>query len=249
MKIGKISSFGTLKSQGKWYQGDALYPINRIYCVHSGKAEFSDGEKTYVFEKGKVYFVPESGGFAPVADKDELFVHSYADFALISPITCRHVIFADIKADASMRLAIDVFLHGCERKNMLKEDSSASASALYSMIESAVSYLFTRVAEANDVDFVSDSTVTHAIYIMNRKMNENLTVADLAREVYMSEDGFIRRFSRVMGTTPYAYLKRLRLTTAMSMINDGENIARAAVAVGYSDAASLLHAISMEKRK
>ena len=249
MKIGKISGFGTLASEGKWYSGDVLYPINRIYCVRSGRARFSDGKRTYVFEKGKVYFVPECEDFAPVAVEGEPFVHSYADFALISPIKCEHVIFAEIKDDESMRLAIEIFLHGCEKKNEVKETSSASASALYSVFESAVSYLVTRVAEDNKVDFVSDSTVTHAIYIMNRRMNENLTVADLAREVYMSEDGFIRKFSRVMGTTPYAYLKKLRIMTAISMINDGENIARVAEAVGYSDAASLLHAIAMEKRK
>ncbi len=249
MKIGKISSFGTLRSEGKWYPSDVLYPINRIYCVRSGQARFFDGKETYVFEKGKVYFVPECEDFAPVADKNELFVHSYADFALISPIKCEHVIFSDIKDDESMRLAIDVFLHGCEKKIEMKEPTSASASSLYSMFESAVSYLVTRVAEDNKVDFVSDSTVTHAIYIMNRRMNENLTVSDIAREVYMSEDGFIRKFSRLMGTTPYAYLKKLRLMTAMSMINDGENIACTAAAVGYSDAASLLHALAMENRK
>ena len=79
-------------------------------------------------------------------------------------------------------------------------------------------------------DFVFDETVTRALSIMNDRMNEDLTVSALAEEVYMSEDGFIRRFSRIMGATPYAYLKKLRLTTAAGMINDGESISTAALA-------------------
>ena len=244
MKIGKISSFGKLSSVGKWYTGEHLYPTNRIYFVHSGTARFGE----FVFEAGGVYFIPESPAFEPIAEGGEPFLHSYADFALISPIKYDKVIFMPSNIDREVSLALSAFILGCENKQNLKRERMPSEE-FYSFFTAALSLLVTRVAEYNGADFISDQTVVRALYIMNSRMHEEFTVSSLAEEVYMSEDGFIRRFSRIMGMTPYAYLKKLRLTTAEGMINDGESVLTAAHSVGYSDAASLLHAMAKEKRK
>ena len=243
MKIGKISSFGTLLADGKWYSQEYLYRTNRIYYVHSGKARYEN----FVFEAGRVYFIPESPAFDPVAEDGEPFVHSYADFSLIFPIKCNSVISTAADADEELGVALGVFLLGCKQKERLKHEEYKNG--FYTLFETAISLIVTKIAECNGADFVFDETVTRALSIMNDRMNEDLTVSALAEEVYMSEDGFIRRFSRIMGATPYAYLKKLRLTTAAGMINDGEPISTAALAVGYSDAASLIHAMSKEKQK
>ena len=74
-------------------------------------------------------------------------------------------------------------------------------------------------------------------------MNEKLTVNGLARDCYMNPDSFIRRFSRVVGVTPHAYLKNLRLCRARYLRESGMSLSQAANEVGYSDASALAHAM------
>ena len=249
MQIGKISSFGCLRSYGKWYNGDALYQINRLYYVHDGAACYSELGEERMLKAGSIYLVPATESFAPVAVGDEPFIHSYADFSLISPIMNDRSLTLQLDRSEEIDLAVRIFLLGCKRREELRGSHDIRSDGFVSLFENAVSYLVNRIADENAVEFVSDKVVTHAISIMNQRMGENITVRDIAEAVFMSEDGFIRRFSRIVGTTPYAYLKKLRLRTAESMLNGGEPIAAVAETVGYSDTSALLHAISMERKK
>lgn len=251
MKIGKISGFGTLTSYGKWYGADTLYKTNRLYYVHSGKATYIEGGELKIIEEGKIYFIPETDDFTPFASDETPFVHSYVDFTLISPIKCKEILSVPFceGVDDELMLAIRLILLACAKREELRSDRTSSRESFVKMFEEAVAYTVSRISEAHGADFVSDGVVARAISIMNGRMNENLSVRDIAEAVYMSEDGFIRRFSRVMGATPYAYLKKLRLVTAESMIFDGEAVADVAISVGYSDASALLHAISVERKK
>lgn len=54
---------------------------------------------------------------------------------------------------------------------------------------------------------------------------------------------FIRRFRRVVGQTPYAYLRTYRLALARQALASGDTLTQAAEKVGYQDAASLSRAL------
>ena len=98
-------------------------------------------------------------------------------------------------------------------------------------------------AEQAGAMVLADKPVNCALEIMNRRMGERLTVSDIAAECYMSTDGFIRKFTRAVGMTPYAYFKNLRLRAAAALRESGATAAEAAEKCGYSDAAALLHAM------
>ncbi len=249
MKIGKISGYGRIKATGKWYPYESLYLTNRIYIVHSGVAYFKNGAELCTFQPGYIYFIPSMNNFCPLADEGEIFDHSYVDFSVTSPIKQNGITALKIPDDEEMRTSIEVFSLIVKKKGLHRSERVPAFDELFSMFEDAVSYVFTRVMEFAGVEMTEDEVVSRALYMMNRRMNEKITVSDIAAYVYMSDDGFIRRFSKVMKMTPYSYLKKLRLTTAEGMIIDGETVSNAAAAVGYSDAPSLLHAISIEKRK
>lgn len=70
-----------------------------------------------------------------------------------------------------------------------------------------------------------------------------LRVSELAAEVHLEENYFIRRFRRVMGQTPYAYLHTYRLALARQALASGDTLTQAAEKVGYQDAASLSRAL------
>ena len=65
----------------------------------------------------------------------------------------------------------------------------------------------------------------------------------------MSTDGFIKKFTRAVGETPYSYIKKLKITMASIMRAEGATAEEAATACGYADASSLIHAISLMKKR
>lgn len=248
IKTGNISAFGKITAPaGKWYERSALYPINRIYYVHNGRAVCEDNGECVSFEPSKIYFIPESDDFAPVACEGEPFVHSYVDFSLISPITCARATFANLTDDPRLSLAVKTVLLACEERFCLHNRDEAYASAFLSMLSSSVSYILTHIAAENNLAFVTDEVVMRALYLMSPRGKGNVSVKEIAKEVYMSEDGFIRHFAKVMGITPYAYQKRMRLSVAEGMLNTGEDASYVASYVGYSDTSSLLHALNKRK--
>ena len=64
----------------------------------------------------------------------------------------------------------------------------------------------------------------------------------------MSTDGFIKKFTRIVGVSPYSYMKKLKITSAKIMITEGSSTGEAATACGYADASSLLHAIANDEK-
>lgn len=90
---------------------------------------------------------------------------------------------------------------------------------------------------------VEDQAVLHTLEMIHTRLQEPLTVEEMARACYLNKDCLIRRFARVVGTTPYAYLKNLRLHTARSLRAEGMSLGEIARCTGYSDASSLLHAL------
>lgn len=81
-----------------------------------------------------------------------------------------------------------------------------------------------------------------ALEMMRRRLHGALAIGDLARSCHLSEPQFRRVFSRVMNTTPNAYLRRLRLEEAASLLRrTDETIDAIAARVGYADASFFAH--------
>ena len=109
--------------------------------------------------------------------------------------------------------------------------------------KASVIYLVNEIAMANQISKITDQIVIKSLEIMHTRMNEKLTVNEIARECYMNPDSFIRRFSHVVGITPHTYLKNIRLRTACYLKESGMSLAQIASDVGYSDASALCHAL------
>jgi transcriptional regulator GlxA family with amidase domain len=107
-------------------------------------------------------------------------------------------------------------------------------------------HLVNQIAKHNNVQRIEDEVVIKSLELIHNGLYEKLSVKELAHKCYMSPDGFIRRFHRIVGTTPHAYMKNIRLRTARCLRESGMNISRIADEVGYSDASSLLHALQNE---
>ena len=94
---------------------------------------------------------------------------------------------------------------------------------------------------------VKDPAITGALEYIHASLSQKITVQALAERVFLSEGGFIRKFTREVGMTPYAYLKKLRVQTALALKEEGYTYDTIASQTGYADASALLHAIGSYK--
>ncbi|MFI8451892.1 GlxA family transcriptional regulator [Streptomyces erythrochromogenes] len=86
----------------------------------------------------------------------------------------------------------------------------------------------------------SDDRLAEVLAWAGENLHEPLPVAELARRALMSKRSFARRFTAATGTTPHAWLRNLRLSSAEELLETTdlpvEEIARR---VGYTSASVL----------
>ena len=90
---------------------------------------------------------------------------------------------------------------------------------------------------------INDKSILKALDIIHENFNTPLTVENIAKQCFMNKDYLIRKFSKLVGLTPYAYIKRLRILNARRLRSQGLTLSEIAVKTGYSDAASVSHAL------
>ena len=92
---------------------------------------------------------------------------------------------------------------------------------------------------------VEKSPVSGAIEYMKGHIGEPISVAVLAEGACMSESAFAHLFKNCTGTSPYQFLKQLRLEHARGLLLENHTVSEAARRVGYSN---LSHFIREFKR-
>lgn len=249
--VKNVSEIGKLYNYGKSAVGeDWVYinskNLNRLYYIHSGGGTYSFGGRDYRFIPDKLYFLPYTAKISPRSDPNNYFLHSYADFELIPPITAYAPAICDPNTDEMMSSACRVFLDGAVLASEKRLNISDLSDNLTTLCTSAIKYLAHRVAEINGFLPVSDEVVIDSLEYMLENMSRSITIKEISGRYFLTEDSFIRRFKKSMCITPYAWLKTVRLKAARSLLDNGKTLDYAAAAVGYSDAAALLHA--MKKR-
>lgn len=81
-----------------------------------------------------------------------------------------------------------------------------------------------------------DREIEHAVESMRGSLGSPLGVEALARSAGMNVNGFIKRFRRTTGSTPYRYLSDLRYACAARLLGDGDlPIDEIALEIGIAD--------------
>ena len=244
LEIGRINACGKKYAPVRW-ELKTHVGNNRLYYIHDGVGGYRHHNQYFEFAPNTLYYIPYTADFVPFCEKSDPIVHTYIDFELLPPIISDRVLSLSTKESNTLAAALSAFELGGGRPKKNHTDLSAfyRDPPLGELCKAAVIYLTDRIASANEVKKISDETVISALGIMHTRLHESISVSHLAQSVYMNEDSFIRRFHKVVGTTPYAYLKNLRLRTALYLRNSGMGLTEIAKEVGYSDASSLLHAL------
>ena len=241
----KLNYSGSEKAPYNWITSTNI-GINRLIYVNGGEGGYlKDGIKI-PFKKDCLYLIPASAHFIPTytsyASDEARLDHTYANFEIVPPIISKDVLCLDSFDDDETRAVVEAFkvfcIQSAKEKGFDKLDNASQA-----FLKATIVFLVDKIAQKSNLETVKDEVILNALTIMHEKLDQKLTIADIASLCYLSPNGFIRRFKRVVGETPYSYLKKLKIRTAQNMRMSGITLQEIAEKCGYSDSSSLLHAI------
>lgn len=243
-EIGRINAcekkYAPLRWELKPHVGN-----HRLYYIHSGVGGYVHGKKHFEFAQNTLYYIPYTADFTPWSHEEEPILYTYADFELLPPILSNEILSVKLTqkiAKAALASFEAISLACTNRELFIRELPQNDPNRR--LLCSSILYLTELVAKENESSILHDEIVSEVLLLLHTKMAEQITVSEIAKCCHMNEDALIRRFTRVMGTTPYAYLKSLRLRQALILRDEGRSWQKIAEEVGYRDAASLLHALN-----
>jgi AraC-like DNA-binding protein len=89
---------------------------------------------------------------------------------------------------------------------------------------------------------LTDPRIGKAIQLIHRDTTHSWTLAQLCESVAMSRSAFSKRFTKLVGHAPLAYLLRWRMRVARNMLLQGTPVAIVAQDIGYASESAFRHA-------
>lgn len=84
-----------------------------------------------------------------------------------------------------------------------------------------------------------DEPVLLAQQIIEKRVNEFISIDELAQKSNMSKRNFLRRFKHATGDTPFVYMQRTKIEAAKTLMEDSHNqLIEIAMQTGYDDFSS-----------
>ena len=217
---------------------------NSLYFIHGGVGGFEVSGCKYNFEAGNFYLLPGKSKVKVWTDAENPIVHTYCDFEMFPAIIFSNVFSKSLDDDPMFEIAKDLFVAGgklCAKNR--EKGLFVIAKEKEQFFIGAVKYIIHRLMENGSNHIVKDRAILAVIEYMHNHIAEKISIETLASLVYMSEGAFIKRFKKVMGETPYSFLRNIRLDMAYYLKEQGNTLEMIAEKVGYSDGVALLHAM------
>ena len=238
----KIYCAGSVKAPYDWITHSPI-GISRLIYINGGEGGYIINNEKIPCKKDHLYLLPYFVDTYSSYESDEKrFDHGYVNFEMIPPIISNEVFCLNPYKDSDTMVAVEVFKTLCKECSA-KNDFPSLSPINQQYLRSTTIFLVDKIIEKFDCEVVKDKVIIKALRMMHENLDGHQTINHIAKECYLSTDGFIRRFKKVVGETPYSYLKKIRIFTAQNMRSAGISLNVIAEKCGYSDPCSLLHAM------
>ena len=235
---------------GEWWKTTADGGLNRLYYINGGKGGYIKNGERIPFQAGMLYLIPYYANIITYTDLEDKLEHTYVAFTSAHPILSTDVMMIDPGSSNWLKCALPAFIDFCKLNYLYRTAPKPYPNEdELNLLKAITAYVTEKMLTVHDDRVIEDATVISALNMMTESLNVRLTVADLAEKHEMTTNGFIKKFTRCVGETPYSYMKKLKTRTAVMLRESGMTLEKAAEACGYSDASALLHAISSSNRK
>ena len=242
-----IHCFGKAKvpEKGKW-KNNVRGGINRLYFIVDGEGGYFRGGEKKHFKKGFMYFLPSYDNiptWSSYETPESQLNHLYMTFEILPPIIIDQVIEFDPKEDPTIEAAVYAWMRIAEKYRSIRNIDNESLDYL----KSTTLFIMNKIISKSDIKTLEDKTILSALELIHRNVSKPISIHEIAKSANMSYDGFIKKFKKNLRTTPYQYIKKLKVRTALALREDGVALEEIAEKCGYSESAALIHAISTER--
>ena len=223
--------------------------MNRFYYINGGEGGYYLRGKKHYFKKGYLYFIPGYDAiptWSSYESYEKRLDHTYVNFELVPPIITKDVIEFDPNSDPLVSVATSAITKIAEPNTGLWLRNLKNEELQY--LKANIIFILDKMTAVGYLKKLDDEIIISALEKMHKNISKNVSIKEIAENSFISYEGLIRRFNKVLGMTPYNYLKQLRIRTASALRAEGATLEEIASRCGYSDACALLHAISNEKK-
>lgn len=257
-----IDQVGKGKTPPNWHLNYTIN-IQRLYYIRGGTGYIigEDNEKKR-FVPGNIYIFPHNLRQRFITDPTDCIDHIYFDFLSTPPIISSEPIVYEVKTAspvANMVTLLDSLLvsrppdgipavsERPQKFGHIIDAPSGSMDESCQIIYALLKSLLMLLSHERELPYSSDKAVVNTLEYIRNNYASPLNVGELAAKCGFEMNYFIRRFRKIMGLTPYAYLRSYRLLRASELISCGNTVSRAAELVGYENASSLSRALKSIK--
>lgn len=260
-----ITSLGKTQAFPAYHMGPYRTPEHKVFLITNGKGWLRSAEATFTMSKGDVAILFKDVTYEWWTDERDL-LHKYwvcfrgpgAAYLLqqlaaqpLSPVIHRNHVEPEEVAAVESLLAFYREHH----------NSGFPAIAggyelffkLYGILQQSLSSLGTEELSPED-------PIATAKSYIDLHYREKLSLADIARDVFLTPEYLSTAFKKRFGVSPYSYVLRKRLAKAKALLQAGTSVKEAALSVGYRNPNYFSHlfhkkegmppsAVSAEKRR
>ena len=244
MKINVTALYGcgSCVAPEDWHTGGIPRPY-RLYYVIGGKAYYTSGGERIPLTSGSFYLFPSSLPFNVVQDRCDRLNHLYYDFMMSPSVISSAPLTCSIEDHPTLKS-----LHALMAETVGSYDHGKGAELRDTVIKALEAFLSLFLEIASPEKLLSPD-ISRALEYIEQNYSEDISVGELARLVFLDEGYFIKKFKRELGTTPYAFIKNLRLAVARELRSGGSSLKDATATAGFKYPSSYCRAISRQRKK
>lgn len=229
-----------------------------LYCLNTCGAEYLVGADRYRLRKGDIIFVPPGVSHRPLLSESmtepykryvlwvstefmNRFQQTFPDEALFGGTGSRLIRTAGTKWE----FLGDKFLQGIRETEEKAVGWEAAVAAntvqLLVQLRRAVTEKTTKPLKAEKPELLDQ-----VLAYVEAHMAQKITLADIARQFFVSESTVTQTFRNKMGVSFYRCVTQRRLIAAKTLILDGNLLEAVSGQVGFSDYSSFYRAFKQE---
>ena len=224
----------------KWHDYNFTPSHSRMYYILSGEGKITISGKEYFPEKGQLVIMPANyiQSFEAISSSpyNKYWVHFNCESAGKSIFDILEIPYVvDIKSSALHKRIAEIFEEMIYHEN---KKSFVSNIILESHIRELITIYFAEAGIDNINVKVSEENERYSrlLKYIDEHIHEKITVDDLANELYLHPNYFIKYFKSNFGTSPAKYINIRKIELACKYIKSSSmNISDIANSLGYND--------------
>ncbi|MBQ8551249.1 MAG: helix-turn-helix transcriptional regulator [Clostridia bacterium] len=215
------------------FDGESHDYIEIVY-IQSGRAEVAENDKIYLLEGGNMIFhapmefhrIKSAEGTTPRIFNLSVIIKGTVPDSLYDGV---------FELDAGERAEYVSIFNAADRFICSKESSAGAAHQAAARLEAFILNICRRNNKSNNLSNEAGALVyKKLVRMMNERVRDNITLASLAADNYISISYVKSLFYRYAGTGPRGYYAKLQAYEAARLINGGTPIARVAEMMNFS---------------